>query len=402
MFGSVIADYVYSLEQDTAGAGIAWFRERFPKNYYPYNAGQLISVKTSKHVTTGKNLATKENCNTTYFSMDNDGVFTQNNQSSASFSWVYSNSIIKMLLPMGTYTLTTFAKSISTNQSSNVQVIDDSEQTLANNSTMKSKTKSSVSFTISKSTNIGIVAKIYDGAFYFQLEKGSTPTDYTPYVGYEYPLDPNLELRGIPKLDGNKTYYDGDTYESSGSVTRKYGIIDLGTITWTATPITNAGNRFYSSTFYSAKKPSVTSIIPNIICSKYEAKLVSAYSQAVNGITISTNGSLQVYDVNMSSLTAAQFKTAMSGVYLVYELDTPTTESAASFENPQRVDPNGVEMYEDTRDIPLAVGHETKYLLNPETPTILTALVGTNNVYSDAGDVDVEYYTTLDDGGDGE
>jgi len=38
----------------------------------------------------------------------------------------------------------------------------------------------------------------------------------------EYPLD-DIELRGILKLDGsNNLYYDGDTYESNGSVTRKY------------------------------------------------------------------------------------------------------------------------------------------------------------------------------------
>lgn len=40
---------------------------------------------------------------------------------------------------------------------------------------------------------------------------------------YTYPLDPSLELRGIPKLDSaNKLYYDGDTYAPDGTVTRKY------------------------------------------------------------------------------------------------------------------------------------------------------------------------------------
>ena len=55
MFGSTIADYIYSLEQGTAGAGVAWFRNLFPKSYYAYNAGTLMSVKTSKHITTGFN-----------------------------------------------------------------------------------------------------------------------------------------------------------------------------------------------------------------------------------------------------------------------------------------------------------------------------------------------------------
>ena len=54
--------------------------------------------------------------------------------------------------------------------------------------------------------------------------------EYEPYEKHSYPLDSTLTLRGIPKLDANNNlYYDGDTYESDGTVTRKYGIVDLGT-----------------------------------------------------------------------------------------------------------------------------------------------------------------------------
>ena len=46
-----IADYAYSLEQSEAGSGIAWLKSYgfFTKDYYPYNAGELISVNTSGH-----------------------------------------------------------------------------------------------------------------------------------------------------------------------------------------------------------------------------------------------------------------------------------------------------------------------------------------------------------------
>ena len=51
MFGSTIADYIYSLEQSQAGAGVAWFKKLFPNDYYPYNAGELLSVEgLSAHV----------------------------------------------------------------------------------------------------------------------------------------------------------------------------------------------------------------------------------------------------------------------------------------------------------------------------------------------------------------
>ena len=39
MFGVKLADYLYSLEQQTAGAGVAVFRQLFYKDYYDYNVG---------------------------------------------------------------------------------------------------------------------------------------------------------------------------------------------------------------------------------------------------------------------------------------------------------------------------------------------------------------------------
>ena len=52
MFGTTIADYVYTLESGTAGAGITWLKNNgfFTADYYPYNAGGLLSVKTSKKI----------------------------------------------------------------------------------------------------------------------------------------------------------------------------------------------------------------------------------------------------------------------------------------------------------------------------------------------------------------
>lgn len=56
MFGSAIADYVYSLEQGTAGAGVAWVRDLFKGNeYFSYNEGKLMSVNTSARITKDAN-----------------------------------------------------------------------------------------------------------------------------------------------------------------------------------------------------------------------------------------------------------------------------------------------------------------------------------------------------------
>ena len=51
----------------------------------------------------------------------------------------------------------------------------------------------------------------------------------------------------------------------------------------------------------------------------------------------------------------------MSGVYLVYELATPTTEQADPYQRIQIVNNNGTEEYVDTRSVPIPVGHRTNY-----------------------------------------
>ena len=53
MFGSTIADYVYSLERATAGSGIAWLKSYgyFTEDYYAYSAPALEHVKTTAHIT---------------------------------------------------------------------------------------------------------------------------------------------------------------------------------------------------------------------------------------------------------------------------------------------------------------------------------------------------------------
>lgn len=102
MFGSTIADYAYTLEQNEAGSGIAWLKSYgfFTEDYYAHQAGKLESVNASAHV------------------------------------------------------------------------MRDADDNIIGN----------------------------------------------------YALDSSLTLRGIPKLDANnKLYYDGDTYEADGTVTRKYG-----------------------------------------------------------------------------------------------------------------------------------------------------------------------------------
>ena len=56
----------------------------------------------------------------------------------------------------------------------------------------------------------------------------------------------------------------------------------------------------------------------------------------------------------------------MDGVYLVYELATPTTESADPYTSPQIVNDFGTEEFviSNTVAVPIPVGHNTNYPIN--------------------------------------
>lgn len=103
----------------------------------------------------------------------------------------------------------------------------------------------------------------------------------------------------------------------------------------------------------------------NLLCVPYKNDTWSNVVGTTNDKSIcglgSLGGTIAIQDSAYSSGSETAFKTAMSGVYLVYELATPTTETADTFENPQLVDNWGTEEYTDSREVQIPVGHITKY-----------------------------------------
>ena len=185
-----------------------------------------------------------------------------------------------------------------------------------------------------------------------------------------YQLDPSLTLRGVPMLDGNnKLYYDGDTYESDGTVTRNYGRINLGSLTWTYIESDSEDNYSY----FTAQNQSIFFDNQKIICEKYAVLYPpmggTAFSQistdkVINHGTGNNGRYIKIRDTAYTS--AEDFKAAMSGVYLICESSRPTTETAAPYQNPQIVDIAGTEQYIDAgnRDVDIPVGSNTWYFDN--------------------------------------
>ena len=184
-----------------------------------------------------------------------------------------------------------------------------------------------------------------------------------------YPLDSDLELRGIPKLDANNNlYYDGDEYASDGSVTRNWGEITFdGSDDESWGLHATIANLFYINVTtsmadaYANNSENGYAISNKYIQNLYAIITVLSNGEFCLGYPASTVLRLAVKDTSCS--TASEFKTklASSPMQLAYKLTTPTTETADPFTSPQIVDPSGTEEYVDTRDVPIPVGHRTNY-----------------------------------------
>lgn len=361
MFSSTIADYIYSLEQSTAGAGVAFFRKMFPKDYYPYDAGTLKSVEgVSSHDMVGFNQWDEE--------------------------WQsYSTSQIKAahripVIAGATY----YAKSGA--QGLSLYFFES-----ADGSSVASGVYNNSTFTVPKNchymmlyTNTGY-GTTYKNDICINLSwDGERDGEYEPYVKRSYPLDSSLTLRGIPKLDSaNNLYYDGDTYESDGTVTRRFETITLnGSEAWNmdSSQTDSSGNqtsRFYM-TNNAIKKPDGTHSTRNYIghmlstIPTVKGGYVNQYS--MNGIDIAItgyqgDGSNYLYIIvnnainsTLTSVDALKSWLVNSPLTVLYELATPTTETADPYQNPQIVDDFGTEEYVTTSIVP--VGHVTKYQPN--------------------------------------
>lgn len=349
MFGSTIADAIYAMEQATAGSGVAWFRSLFPKDYYAYNAGELMSVQAEEKVSRGKNLYDENSIMRGYdITSSSNGVPVQNSS---------STHCVSDYIPV--FPNQAYHQSFSGNWSGIGNAFYDANKSYLSFISGQDILQNNNVITIPGNARFMRVT----ATECCQIELGLTGTDYEPYEApHTYPFDSDLVLRGIPKWANGKMYYDGDEYESNGKVTRKYGIVDLGTKDWT---YDSTNKRFYSTDVSdSIKAPSSNDTVGVLVCALYSPTTANAIPNDLTAdklIAVSTSKTVSVR--NLSYTDAATFKTAMSGVYLVYELATTTTETADPYQEVQICDGNGTEEFVDggNRDVSVPVGHASKY-----------------------------------------
>lgn len=361
MFGTEIADYIYSLEQATAGAGVSWFRKLFPKDYYTYNAGTMVHVQTSAHETVGFN------------QWDEEWELGSYNPTTGAPVTANTSIRSKNINPIPVFPNTTYCFARPVNNGAIFAYWYDAEGNYISRNTGASTAEMVVAESPANARFLRFALGEGYGATYKNdvcvnlSYDGSRNGEYEPYVKHTYPLDDSLTLRGIPKLDANdKLYFDGDIYSADGTVQRRYGIVDLGTLNWSYSLPGTVFLATVSNLLYVAGKRDT------LFCEKYKnAPVQNSTAPDKTIYTRQTVGSDPGIGVKDSAYTdAAAFKTAMSGVYLVYELAEPTTETVDPFQSPQIVDDFGTERYVDyayeagDRDFEVPVGHDSFYQAN--------------------------------------
>ena len=178
-----------------------------------------------------------------------------------------------------------------------------------------------------------------------QVEVGSSATTYEEYNGNTYTIN---------FVDGSNplTVYGGmlDVIKGTSGNKKTLGFVDLGTLSWST-----QGN---PNTFQAVVSDMLTPS-DNIMCSHYPTTPASTSGANMPDKSIKTYGNssakyIIVKDSTYSDVTT--FKTAMDGVQLVYELETPITFESTS------------------------------------TPAV-KSLLGVNNIFADTGEVDVQIWT---------
>ena len=347
MFGATIADYIYTLESGQAGAGVAWFKRYFNKDYYAYNAGQLVSVKTS-----GKKI--------THFNQWDEEWENKRLRSTglkeADAGWVCSKNPVPVfpntqyeLINKGNYSNNTLAVceyDINNNFIRfNKYVNDENGWSLTTSSTARYLQFGSVLENAMTSYTGGICLHFaYDG---------ERDGEYEPYDAETYAIE-DVELRGVPKLNSNNNLvFDGDEYNSNGNVSVRYSVVDLGSLTW------EQGSYGWYSDDLTDVKIVGYDVMPNLICNKYETVQARPALRLTEGTITLNNSSTRLWVNNGST------ETKPTGT-LIYELATPTTDNAEAFTETQECDNWGTEQFlapaNDSRPCEVPVGNDTDYL----------------------------------------
>ena len=304
MFGSGTAMFGSGNEPTS----VEEFEAMFPADYYPYNAGEIVSAGTESVVEQGANL---------YYGTDmlkcgsDDYEYIANN---------YRCKSIK-LKPNTTYTLGfTSGKTSETiilmnvNANVNAQPYLDFRKTSDNRSY---RTGDDGCLYVGVYAGNGAVASADVvkrlSECEIMISEGDTPTAYAPYHSNVYQIPE--AIRNLPGYGWSagtaRNYVD---YENKKYV-QCVNSVDLGTKNWR---MYKDGD--YTPFFYLNAVSDIRGGTSNFLCPKYQYVKIGV-TDSTSGLYVLENTTVRVRDTAYTDVTT--FKRAMQGVILYYELEKP-------------------------------------------------------------------------------
>lgn len=289
------------------------FEKMFPAEYYPYNAGEIVSAGTESIVEQGRNLWDE------VWKVGTISSSSGNNEGSTAA--IYSENYIP-IIPNSTYIFVYVGSAKFENVKT--RFYDHSKKYIGYNDNNGQTVYPNKSFiTPSNAFYVRFTLPPDYGNVYktdIALIAGSSGA-YTPYHRNVYPIPE--AIRNLPGYGWSagtaRNYVD---YENKRYV-QCVSSVDLGTMEWFAGE--SGKVNFQTSQVTGQKLTKNYTILPNIICSKYSVKVQNAMwgHTSVTGITTNANVDGYVYVNDTSYTDATAFKQAMQGVILYYELASP-------------------------------------------------------------------------------
>ena len=259
-----------------------------------------------------------------------------------------------LLLPSGTYTLSSTVTSTDTDGNDCYFGIYDNSDNLLIGARLTRTDRTSHTFTLNSNSSYIILyaghnssQSVGDDAIWanVQVEVGSSATTFEPYNGTTIPISLG------------QTVYGGELDVTSGMGVKTHVKVDLGTLNWSKNTETETYQDWRSNSIASLIKTIPTTETPIAWCEEYE--VIRRGSQTLPyTIGVTTAGNLVIYTSPNEYASGADLKAALMGVGFVYELATPTDFTFNS--------------------------------------TSVKSLLGVNNIWADSGQVlEGEYFISL-------
>ena len=299
------------------------FRALFPLPYYAYNSGSLLSFNGTGIKTAGNNLLklpSSATLNGITFNVGTDGQIQITGTATAQTDfYLYGASARYDDMDIISSTYTFSCRKDSTTTGLNFFLVG--LQTGTRIGVQLDNTSLSQTVALDGSDKYRVFVRVANGAtintkIALQLEFGSTATDYEPYTENTTNLPTETYFPTGMKSAGS--IYD--ELLPTKAVTR-IGAVDLGTLNWTYDA---SVPRFYTTGINSLiNKPVNDGTKANAVSMYTNTTFNQLYATEKKNMTmaIGATGTLSIINTSYSNATA--FKTAMSGVYLYYELATP-------------------------------------------------------------------------------